>query len=126
MAWSLVTLILLSVGCSALAQIALKYGMAVRPVQSALASGDGAIPIALSILRSPMVWVGLFLYGFSAMMWLFVLARLDVSIAYAFVALGFLLTMAMGCVVFGEPFTIQKLSGTMLVAVGIALVATST
>jgi multidrug transporter EmrE-like cation transporter len=66
---------------------------------------------------------GLFLYGLSAAIWLFVLARLDVSVAYPFVALGFLLTMVLGCLLFGEPLTARKLIGTMLVMFGVYLVA---
>ena len=55
-------------------------------------------------------------------MWLFVLAKLQVSVAYAFVALGFLLTMILGCVFLGEPLTLRKLTGTGLVVLGIWLV----
>ena len=121
--WPLVAMILVSVGCSALAQISLKQGMSVGPVQSAIGQG-GVQNIALAVASSPTVWLGLFLYGFSAMVWLFVLARLDVSVAYAFVALGFLLTMALGCLLLGEPFTLRKLAGTLAVMAGIWLVVT--
>jgi multidrug transporter EmrE-like cation transporter len=51
------------------------------------------------------------------------LARIDVSVAYAFVALGFLLTMALGSLLLGEPLTLSKLSGTLLVVLGVWLVA---
>jgi multidrug transporter EmrE-like cation transporter len=119
--WPLIALILVSVSCSALAQISLKHGMSVGPVQAAMGSG-GAVPIAVAVLASPTVWLGLFLYGFSAIVWLFVLASLDVSVAYAFVALGFLLTMAMGCLLLGEALTAGKVAGTALVMLGIWLV----
>ncbi len=66
---------------------------------------------------------GLFLYGLSAVVWLFVLARLDVSVAYPFVALGFLVTMALGCLLFGEAFTVRKVLGTLIVMLGVYLVA---
>lgn len=121
--WQVLALVLVSVGCSAFAQIALKHGMAAAPVQAALAAGGGAWPVALAVGTSPGVVVGLFAYGFSALLWLFVLARLDVSVAYAFVALGFLLVMAFGALVFNEPLTARKVAGTLLVAAGIWLVA---
>lgn len=120
--WPLIILILVSVSCSALAQISLKHGMSVQAVQAVLAGGRTAA-IALAVASSPTVWVGLFLYAFSALVWLFVLARVDVSVAYAFVALGFLLTMALGFLLLGEPLTLQKVAGTLLVVLGVWLVA---
>jgi multidrug transporter EmrE-like cation transporter len=120
--WPLFSLILVSVSFSALAQICLKHGMSVPGVQTALAGG-GTTTIALAVASSPMVWVGLFLYGFSALVWLFVLARVDVSVAYAFVALGFLLTMTLGILLLGEALTVPKMAGTLLVVLGVWLVA---
>jgi multidrug transporter EmrE-like cation transporter len=121
--WGILALVVASVGCSAFAQIALKHGMAAAPVQAAL--GSGIAPVALAVAASPGVLLGLLAYGLSALLWLFVLARLDVSVAYAFVALGFLLVMAFGALVFQEPLTARKLIGTALIAGGIWLVATS-
>src|ERR1700691_1429119 len=95
--WLLVGMILTSVCCTSLAQISLKHGMSVEYVQIAL-TGDRAVPVVFAVVASPTVWLGLVLYGFSAVVWLFVLAKLPVSVAYAFVALGFLLTMTLGCV----------------------------
>lgn len=120
---TLVLMIVASVSLSALAQVLLRYGMSRPPVQAALEAGGGAVSVALAIAGSIGVWAGLALYGFGAMVWLFVLARIEVSVAYAFVALGFLLTMALGCLALGEPLTARKLAGTALVALGIWLVA---
>lgn len=120
--WQLFALVLFSVCCSALAQISLKYGMAHETVQLAIAQGTGW-RIAVPILSNVFVLGGLFLYGFSAVVWLFVLARIDVSVAYPFVSLGFLLTMTLGCTLFGEVFTIRKMMGTLVVMLGVYLVA---
>jgi multidrug transporter EmrE-like cation transporter len=65
----------------------------------------------------------LFVYGLSAVVWLFVLARIDVSVAYPFVSLGFVVTMVLGCLLFGEAFTIRKILGTLVVMAGVYLVA---
>lgn len=123
LAWTLVAMIIGSVSLSALAQVLLRHGMSRPGVQAALAQGEGAWPVALAIAGSLGVWAGLALYGIGAMIWLFVLARVEVSVAYAFVALGFLLTMALGVGLLGEPLTLRKLAGTALVALGIWLVA---
>ena len=120
--WQILVLVLFSVGCSAIGQIALKFGMASASVQAALAAG-GVVPVGPAIVNNPFVLGGLFLYGFSAVLWLFVLARLDVSIAYSFVSLGFIVIMSLGCLLFGEPFTLRKLIGTIVVMLGVYLVA---
>ncbi|MBX9702347.1 MAG: EamA family transporter [Acetobacteraceae bacterium] len=119
----LLAMIVGSVAMSALAQMLLRFGMSRGPVQAALAEG-GAVPVTLAIASSPGVVAGLALYGLGAVVWLFVLARVPVSFAYAFVSLGFLLTMALGCLVLGEALTARKLLGTLLVALGVWLVAT--
>lgn len=121
--WSVFAMILFSVSCSALAQILLKYGMAHPAMQQALSDGD-VWHIARSIATDLSILGGFFLYGLGAVIWLFVLAKLDVSLAYPFVAIGFLLTMALGCLLFGEPLTARKVMGTLIVAGGIYLVAT--
>ena len=122
--WQVLALIVVAVGLSALAQVALKHGMAQPAVQAALGGGQGPVAVALAIAGSPGVLAGLTAYGMSAILWLFVLARVDLSVAYAFVSLGFLLVMALGAALFGEPLTGRKLLGTLLVGGGIWLVAT--
>ena len=124
MTWSVFTMIVFSVSCSALAQILLKYGMAHPAMQQALTGGDVWL-ITRTIVTDLPILGGFFLYGLGAVIWLFVLARLDVSIAYPFVALGFILTMVLGCLVFGEVLTLRKILGTLIVASGIYLVATT-
>lgn len=122
--WSIFAMILFSVSCSAIAQILLKYGMANPTMQQALGGGDYWL-VVRSIVSDAPILGGFFLYALGAVIWLFVLAKLDVSVAYPFVALGFILTMVLGCLVFGEPLTVRKVMGTLIVAFGIYLVATT-
>jgi len=115
-------MVLSAVGVSAVAQIALKFGMIQPSVQLAIAGGE-AMRIGTTVLLNPFVFGGLLLYAFSAFVWLFVLARLDLSIAYPFVSLGFVITMSLGCLLFNEPFTLRKALGTIVVMLGVYLVA---
>lgn len=115
-------LILFSVSCSAIAQLILKTGMSQSDVAMALATGE-ARAIASSILMNPWVICGLGLYFFGAVVWLFVLARVDVSFAYPFVGLGFILTLLLGKFVMGDAVTLSRLMGTLFVSVGVLLIA---
>lgn len=120
---AVVGLILVSVTMSAVAQIALKQGMSSPEVQASLAAGLGrALP---SIASSLFVWLGLGLYGLGAALWLGVLAKIDVSQAYPFVGLGFILTMVFGITLLGEQVNAVRLIGTCLVVIGVLLVARS-
>lgn len=115
-------LILCSVSCSAVAQILLKTGMSRQMVVSAMSDGQ-AIKIALAIALNPWVVGGLGLYFVGAVVWLFVLARAEVSYAYPFVAVGFVLTLLLGRFVMGDAVTVARIVGTVLVGAGVVLIA---
>lgn len=101
---------------SSAAQLAMKRGMG-APV------GGDVGATYLHALSSPMVWLGLVLYGASAVLWLWVLSRLDVSLAYPLVSLGFVVTMALGVLWLGEPFSWLRVAGCTLIVVGVSLLA---
>lgn len=118
----LVALILFSVSLSAFAQITLKYGMSNPHIATALQSG-AASEIMIALITAPYVIGGLAVYALGAVAWLFVLAKLDVTTAYPFVGLGFILTMLLGALILGEQLTPIKVMGTFLVVVGVIMVA---
>lgn len=101
--------VLLSVG----AQFALKAGVR--------AHAGAAAPWAL---LQPMVLFGLLLYGLSAVVWLSVLARWDVSKAYPLVGMGFVLSAAIGWML-GEQVDGVRWAGVALICVGVYLVGRS-
>ena len=114
-------LILASVSLSALAQLALKVGTA--GVAARRAAGVGQEIGGL--VQSPMMIVGFGLYGVGAMLWLFVLGRAPLSLAYPYVGLGFILTMLAGAFFLNESVTATRIIGTLLIAGGCVLVARS-
>ncbi len=116
--------VIASVLLSALAQIALKAGMSRPEVLDALADGSAG-GIALAVAGQPWVAVGLGAYGLGMLVWLFVLSRIDVSLAYPFVSLGIVVTMALGYLVFGEVMSAARLVGAGLVVAGILVLATA-
>lgn len=118
----LAVVILFSVSLSAFAQITLKYGMSSPHMLATLQSGTTS-KIIIAVLTTPHVVGGLAMYALGAVAWLFVLAKLDVTTAYPFVGLGFILTMLLGALILGEQLTPYKVAGTFLVVAGIILVA---
>ena len=118
-------LILASVVLSATAQLLLKLG-ATAPVVRAAMAGDGALAgRALALMTTPTLVGGLAVYALSAGFWIAVLSRVDLSLAYPFVGLGFVLTFLIGTFFLGETANAARLTGTLLIMVGAVLVARS-
>lgn len=122
MSFFVLLLILSSVLLSAVAQILLKIGMSVPSVQHAI-SVDSFSQVVYSIATSFYVLLGLGLYFASAAVWLFVLAKVDVSFAYPFVGLGFVVTMLLAFFINGEVLSTTKIVGTLCIALGVAIIA---
>ena len=116
-------LILLTVMLSACAQLALKWGVT-RP-DMAIALESGAIDAMLTAALSPLIWLGLIIYGLSVCLWLWVLSKVDLSVAYPFVGVSFLVTMAFGAFLLQENVGPIRVVGTILIAVGCVLVGKS-
>jgi multidrug transporter EmrE-like cation transporter len=116
-------LIIISIFLSVSAQILLKNGMSSQSVTQALSSGP--IDSILSIVTNISILSGLTAYVASVGFWLIVLSRMDVSKAYPFVGLGFILTMLFAYIFLNEPITTMKLVGTSFVFIGIILVSIS-
>ena len=114
-------LILASVALSALAQLALKIGTTAARNSRTTGIGNEMG----SLVQSPMIILGLGLYGVGAVLWLFVLGRAPLSLAYPFVGLGFILTMLAGTFWLNESLSAVRVAGTLLIAAGCVLVARS-
>jgi multidrug transporter EmrE-like cation transporter len=115
-------LILSSVSLSGLAQVSFKLGTSAAPVRLAMISGD--LPaMLLAFLFSPGIVIGLVMYGIGTIIWLSVLARMDLSLAYPFVGLSFVLTALFGYFLFHEVLNLGRVAGTVLVIAGVFLVA---
>jgi multidrug transporter EmrE-like cation transporter len=119
----LIATILLSVGLAAVAQLMLKHGM--NQVNADLAPDkfgvDGASLRAA--VGTPALWVGLFLFGLSAVVWLVVLSRVSLSFAYPFASLTYVLILLFDKVALHEDVSPMRWGGVALIIAGIFLVS---
>jgi drug/metabolite transporter (DMT)-like permease len=116
-------LIGLSLVTSILGQTTIKLGVS-RPESAGLA-GAGPISVVLLVVRSPLVLLGLLIYGVGALAWIVVLSRVDMSYAYPFLALNFVLITVVSRVVFSETIPGLRWLGIVFICIGILLVARS-
>jgi multidrug transporter EmrE-like cation transporter len=117
-------IILISVCISVLAQVAFKYGVSSPYVRAGLEAG-GPLRTVLAFATAPAILGGLVLYGIGTVLWLTALAKTELSQAYPFVGLGFILTAILGSVLFDDTLGPVRLLGIAVVIVGIVLVAKS-
>jgi multidrug transporter EmrE-like cation transporter len=126
---SVLPLIFISVLLASGSQLVLKIGMTSPAVQDALAMrregviGPGSLLIGIG--THPAVLAGLFCFGLSAVVWLFVLSKIDVSQAYPCVALGIVLTVLGGGLLLGEDISLTRWLGLAVIVGGVGLVAAS-
>lgn len=119
---SVLLLVFASVLLSSLAQIALKGGMN-SPGVAAASAGGLSYAMVKAIALNPKVLLGLLVYLASAAVWLLVLGRIDVGLAYPFVSLGFIVTMLLAWAFYGEIPTPTRIAGTLIICVGVVVLA---
>lgn len=115
-------LILLSIGAGVAGQTLLKIG--VNAPDSFQITTNPLVLFGM-IVRSPWVLGGLLLYGVGALAWIAVLSRLDLSYAYPFLALNFVLIAIVSRLFLGESVPWDRWLGIAVICVGILLVARS-
>ena len=121
MTGTMLLLILASVVLGAVAQVLMKLGMTAAAMREALATGAAA-PVVLAVLTSPGVMGGLALYGIATVLWLGVLSRVELSQAFPFVGLSFVLAAVLGYFVFAEAVSAMRVAGIALIVAGVVLV----
>jgi multidrug transporter EmrE-like cation transporter len=122
---ALVLLVLSSVLLTSGAQLLLKYGMTRPAIKIALADQASPLVSLQVIATSPAVLMGMACFGLSAVLWLFVLAKIPLSTAYPFIAVGIIITVVGGRFLFAEPVSLLKLLGIALVIAGVICVGSS-
>ena len=119
----LIALIVLSVGIAAVAQLTLKAGM--NHVNDALEPRTFGLNVesAKTLVVQPLVWLGLVLFGLSAIVWLVVLSRASLSFAYPFASITYVLILVFDHFVLDEPVPALRWFGVAAIALGIFLVS---
>ena len=115
--------ILISVLAGAVGQILLKKGMTMN---GAVTLSPGQLPSTLwRIGTNPYVVIGLIIYVCGTVFWLAALSRVDLSYAYPFASLSYVIMLAASWLLFHENITPVRLAGTLIVALGVLVISRS-
>ena len=71
----------------------------------------------------PNVLLGLFFYAISTVFWLIALSKIELSVAYPMLSVGYILLMILSYFLLNESITLYKVIGTLLVVAGITLIS---
>ncbi|MDQ0202594.1 EamA family transporter [Pectinatus haikarae] len=112
-------MILIGVMLNAAAQLFLKKGMLV--IGKVQISFDSIIVALPKICLNYHIWSGLTCYVISVLVWLVVLSRVEVSYAYPFLSIGYIVTAFIGYYFLGESMNLYKISGIIVICLGILL-----
>ena len=113
-----VALLLFAVASAATGQVMLKHGMQVASARAADSGGS----LALRAATSPWVLLGLVVFGVSAVAWLAALARVPLSVAYPFNALGYIVILTASVVLLHERANLLTWVGSLMVVSGLLIV----
>lgn len=115
------TLILLGVTLNAVAQLLLKAGTnALGHFEFSMAN---AVPVGLRLAVEPHILGGLLCYAISVVVWIMALSRVEVSIAYPMLSIGYVLNAVAAWYLFGEAVTPMRLLGIGIIIIGVYIVA---
>lgn len=109
-------LVLSAVFLNTFAQMLLKAGT--NSLQVLLLPEKGLFYSIFRALFNPFITGGLVLYVLSFAVWVVVLSKLEVGVAYPLLSLGYLVGLILAWMFFGEVITFNKLIGVCFLMIG--------
>ncbi len=115
--------LLLGILLNAIAQLLLKAGS--QRLSDSVFSLSNIFPLGLQLAGNPFIILGVLCYVISLLVWIGVLSRVDVSVAYPMVSLGYILNAIGAYYIFGESLSLVRIVGLFVILIGVYLVAQS-
>lgn len=82
----------------------------------------GLVKFLMQSFLSPFIFSGLAVYGFSAVLWVILLSKLDLSIAYPALSVGYVLILLISALFLREQVSLLRFAGVLLIMAGIVVV----
>ena len=117
------SLVLAGVLLNAAAQLLLKAGT--NSIGAFGFTADNVVPVGMKVASNPFIAGGLACYAISVVVWIMALSRVEVSLAYPMLSIGYVINAVAAWYLFGEALTAQRMVGIGTIVVGVFLVARS-
>lgn len=115
--------ILVALLASAVRQLVLKKGMGSMGALTLDAGHLGGI--LARIVASPYVLLGLAIYACGTVFWLVALSRVELSYAYPFVSLSYVVMLVASWLLLNEQISLLRIAGSAVVILGVLLISRS-
>lgn len=110
----------ISIVLGSLAQFMFKIGMNHIYIENKL-----SWQIIIQAMQSKYLWAGIISYGFSLLLWFYVLTQFELSKAYPLVSLGYVFTLILGYYFLNDSVTFIRVLGVLFILVGVILISKS-
>ncbi|HSN42050.1 MAG TPA: SMR family transporter [Burkholderiales bacterium] len=117
------SLVLCGVLLNAAAQLLLKAGT--NAIGAFEFSRENIVPVGWKLASEPHIITGLACYVVSVVVWIMALSRVEVSIAYPMLSIGYVVNAIAAWYLFGEAVTTMRLTGIGFIIIGVFIVARS-
>lgn len=117
------SLVLCGVLLNAAAQLLLKAGT--NAIGAFEFSQENILPVGWKLASEPHIITGLACYVVSVVVWIMALSRVEVSIAYPMLSIGYVVNAIAAWYLFGEAVTMMRLTGIGFIIIGVFIVARS-
>jgi multidrug transporter EmrE-like cation transporter len=116
-------LLLAGVLLNAVAQLLLKAGT--NTVGEIRLSASDALPLTFRLATEPHIVAGIACYVVSVAVWIVALSRVEVSVAYPMLSIGYIVNAIAAYYLLGEAVTPLRLAGIGVIVLGVFMVARS-
>lgn len=79
----------------------------------------------IELMFSPFVLGGLFIYGIATVLWMYILNKVDISIAYPMQSIVYVFAIIGGYYFFHESITPLKILGCLVILIGVGMIGLS-
>ena len=117
------TLVMAGVLLNAAAQLLLKAGT--NAIGAFEFSAANVAPIGWKVATQPFILSGIGCYVVSVALWILALSRVEVSVAYPMLSIGYIVNAVAAWYLFGEAVTAARLTGIAVIVLGVFIVARS-
>lgn len=116
-------LILSSVSLNAFAQLFIRKGM--LKIGEISFNFEQIVKMVLAVFTNIYLLSGMFSYVLSVILWMIVLSKVNVSLAYPLGSVGYIITTVLAYLFFNEPITFQKVLGIIIICIGVFILTQS-
>jgi len=116
-----ILLIIISVLLNSFAQILMRKGM----LQNGILEISQIHSNIASLLSNFWLWAAFLLYAVSIVLWMAVLSKTEISFAYPFLSIGYVVVTLAGYYLLNEQISAMRIVGMIVICIGVVLISRS-